>query len=120
MKKDLEKIVFDLRDTLNDITAALVLTIDGVVLASSITDEQAIDEIGATAAAMQSLGNRSTSLLKRGDLQQIQIHASNGFMILNEVNADTVLIALTVKKPNMGLVLHEIKRAVSELLEIIK
>ncbi|SUO93494.1 roadblock/LC7 domain-containing protein [Suttonella ornithocola] len=117
MNPILQNLLEDLNQSLNEIQAVMLFTIDGIVIASTLEDEKIIDETGAVTAAMQQLGIRSTTLLKRGELAQIQIHANNGYIILNGINNELVLVLLAQKQINMGLILHEIKRTQIALLE---
>ncbi len=100
---------------LADIQASAIFSPDGVMIASTLYNEEDTDEVGAVAAAMQAIANQGATLLKRGKPLQVQVEYSEGNMVLSSLDWGFILVCLTRKHPNMGLLLHEMKRLNSEL-----
>lgn len=98
-----------LNESSNDIQASAIFTLDGLIIASTLSSGST-DEVGAIAAAMQALASRTTELLQRGNLMQVQVQGDHGYMVVSTIGHDAVLVTLTRPHANMGLVLHEIKR----------
>ncbi len=101
-----------------DIQASAIFSLDGVILASTLPNEEEGDEVGAMSAALHAIASQGAILLKRGELQQIQINYSEGNVILSPLGRGFVLVSLTKKQPNIGLLLHEIKRLRSEIPDL--
>ena len=70
-------------------------------------------------AAMLSLGERIATELGRGLLDQVYIHGNNGFAILMAVGEDAVLTAMIKEDSKLGIILLDMKRAVSDFEKIL-
>ena len=70
-------------------------------------------------AAMLSLGERISSELGRGSLDQVYIRGNSGFVILMSVGEDAVLTVLAREKAKLGLLFLDMRRAVDDLLTLI-
>ncbi|MGE5124076.1 MAG: roadblock/LC7 domain-containing protein, partial [Acidobacteriaceae bacterium] len=56
-----------------DIEASAVVSVDGLIIASALPAEVEEDRVSAMSAAMLSLGERISSELGRGNLEQVYI-----------------------------------------------
>lgn len=102
-----------------DFEGAAVVSVDGLVLSSVLpagTDE---DRVSAMAAALLSLGERSSEELHRGDLEQVYVKGSTGYIVLMQVGTETVLEAIAGSGAKLGMVLLEMKRATAELARLL-
>ena len=75
----------DLQEGTPDIEASAVLSVDGLIMASSLPADVDEDRISAMSAAMLSLGDRSFSELRRGTLKRVFIVGSDGIIVLISV-----------------------------------
>jgi len=102
-----------------DFEGAAVVSVDGLVLSSVLpagTDE---DRVSAMAAALLSLGERSSEELQRGNLEQVYVKGSTGYIVLMQVGAEAVLEAIAGPGAKLGMVLLEMKRATAELARLL-
>lgn len=102
-----------------DFEGAAVVSVDGLVLSSVLpagTDE---DRVSAMAAALLSLGERSSEELQRGSLEQVYVKGSTGYIVLMQVGAEAVLEAIAGPGAKLGMVLLEMKRATAELARLL-
>ncbi len=102
-----------------DFEGAAVVSVDGLVLSSVLpagTDE---DRVSAMAAALLSLGERSSEELQRGDLEQVYVKGSTGYIVLMQVGTEAVLEAIAGPGAKLGMVLLEMKRATAELARLL-
>lgn len=102
-----------------DIEASAVVSVDGLIMASSLPSSVDEDRISAMSAAMLSLGDRIASELKRGQLNQVYIRGTNGIIILMAVGDEAVLTVMARGKAKLGLILLEMRRATDELEQLI-
>ena len=70
-------------------------------------------------AAMLSLGERISSELGRGELDQVYVRGEKGSVILMSIGEEAVLTALVREKAKLGLVFLDMKRAASDLGKLV-
>lgn len=107
----------DLQAGTPDIEASAVVSVDGLIMASSLPSGVDEDRISAMSAAMLSLGDRISSELQRGTLEQIYIKGGDGIIVLMAVGEDAVLTVLARPQAKLGLIFLDMKRTVSDLLQ---
>jgi len=109
----------DLQASTADIEASAIVSVDGLIMASSLPADVEEDRVSAMSAAMLSLGQRISTELKRGTLDQVFIRGKNGYVILMSVGEDAVLTALARSEAKLGLIFLDMKRAVEDLTRLI-
>ena len=102
-----------------DIEASAVVSVDGLIMASSLPSSVDEDRISAMSAAMLSLGDRIASELNRGQLNQVYIRGTNGIIILMAVGNEAVLTVMARGKAKLGLIFLEMRRATADLEQFI-
>jgi len=70
-------------------------------------------------AAILSLGERVTSELEKGELEQLYVKGSKGYMVFTGIKDLAVLGVLAPVDAKLGLVLMEIKRAAKKIEELL-
>lgn len=101
--------------TTTDVQGAAIVTPDGLPLASSLPGEMDEDRVSAMSAAMLSLGDRIGKELVRGNIDRIYVEGEAGFSILTSCGEEAVFLVLAGKAAKQGVLMLEIKRALSEL-----
>jgi predicted regulator of Ras-like GTPase activity (Roadblock/LC7/MglB family) len=91
----------DLQGNTPDIEASAIVSVDGLIMASSLPSGVEEDRVSAMSAAMLSLGERIAGELGRGGLDEVYIHGNDGYVLL--------------MSSGLGLVLLEMRRAAQEL-----
>ncbi len=109
----------DLQASTPDIEASAVVSVDGLIMASSLPQDVEEDRVSAMSAAMLSLGERISAELGRGQLDQVYIRGDNGFVILLAVGNDAVLTVLARKDAKIGLIFLDMKRTSSDLAKLV-
>ena len=102
-----------------DIEASAVVSVDGLIMASSLPAGVEEDRVSAMSAAMLSLGERIATKLGRGGLDEVYIHGIDGYVLLMASGRDAVLTVLAREQAKLGLVLLEMRRAVGDLERIV-
>jgi predicted regulator of Ras-like GTPase activity (Roadblock/LC7/MglB family) len=77
---------------------------DGLTIASALSSMMDEDRVGAMAAAMLSLGDRTATELARGELEQVMIKGDNGYVLLIHAGPEAVLSVIARKEAQLGLV----------------
>ena len=109
----------DLQVSTPDIEASAVVSLDGLIMASSLPAGVEEDRVSAMSAAMLSLGERIAGELGRGELEQVHIRGENGYVLLRAVGAEAVLTVLARDQAKLGLLLLDMRRAAEDLARIV-
>lgn len=109
----------DLQASSGDVEAAAIVSVDGLSIASSLPVGTEEDRVSAMSAAMLSLGERISSELGRGLLQQVFVKGENGYVILTSVGEEAVLTVLARKEAKLGLIFLDVARTVQDLEQLL-
>ena len=85
-------VLSDLNSSSVDITASAVISSDGLPIASLLQSNIDPDRVGAMSAALLALGNRTTKELLCGELEQVIVKGTDGYILLIQAGEDTVLV----------------------------
>jgi predicted regulator of Ras-like GTPase activity (Roadblock/LC7/MglB family) len=102
-----------------EIEASAVVSVDGLIIASSLPGDVEEDRVSAMSAAMLSLGERIADELGRGLLEQVYIRGNTGYVILSAVGEEAVLTALARENAKLGLIFLEMRRAAEDLKKLV-
>lgn len=110
-----------LKDLVRDTGAegAILVSPDGLAIASILPPDVEEDRVAAMGAAILSLGERVATELDKGELEQLYVKGTKGYVIFTGVKDFAVLGILAPPTVKLGLLLIEIKRAIKKLEEII-
>ena len=109
----------DLQASAPDVEASAIVSVDGLIIASSLPSGVEEDRVSAMSAAMLSLGERIASELGRRTLEQVYIKGAEGYIILTDVAGDAVLTVLARPAAKLGLVFLEMRRAAEDLQKLL-
>lgn len=102
-----------------DIEASAIVSVDGLIMASALQQGVEEDRVSAMSAAMLSLGERISSELGRGGLEQVYIKGNAGSIILTSVGEEAVLTAMARHEAKLGLIFLEMRRAAEDLVKLV-
>ena len=99
----------------SDVTGAVAVSMDGIVLASRMSSDVNADRVGAVAATMVGVTRRVSGELKIGMTEEAIIKADQGlFMVLPA--GDQSLLAVNLRQgANLGLVRIEARDAANDI-----
>src|SRR5690606_6012226 len=109
----------DLQGTTPEIEASAVVSVDGLIMASSLPAGIEEDRVSAMSAAMLSLGERIASELGRGMLDQVYVKGLNGYVILMSVGDEAVLTTLVRQNARLGLIFLDMRRSADDLEKLV-
>jgi hypothetical protein len=102
-----------------DIEASAVVSVDGLIMASSLPKEVEEDRVSAMSAAMLSLGERISGELGRAGIEQVFIKGDHGSVVLTSIGEEAVLTALARHEAKLGLIFLEMRRAAEDLVKLV-
>ncbi|HUS93716.1 MAG TPA: roadblock/LC7 domain-containing protein [Patescibacteria group bacterium] len=109
----------DLQAGTPDIEASAVVSVDGLIMASSLPSGVDEDRISAMSAAMLSLGDRIAGELKRGTLQRVYIEGSDGIIVLMAIGEEAVLTVMARSKAKLGLIFLDMRRSAEDIERLL-
>lgn len=102
-----------------DIMGALVVSRDGLVMASRLPAGLEDTRVGAVSAGVLSLGVRSITQLGRGDFSQILAQGTRGNVVVTSAGTKAAFVALTNKNINLGMVFLEAREGAERIARIL-
>lgn len=115
----LNAILASLSASSGDIEACAVVSADGLMMASNFPAGLDEDRMGAMAAALLAMGERTAKELNRGDLDQVFVRGKNGLVVMMSAGVEGVLIALCSRNAKLGLIFLDMQRAALEIAKVI-
>ena len=109
----------DLQASSPDVEASAVVSVDGLTMASALPSSVEEDRVSAMSAAMLSLGERISSELGRGTLDQVYIKGETGYVILMAVGEEAVLTVLAHQQAKLGLLFLDMRRTAEDLTKLM-
>jgi uncharacterized protein len=109
----------DLQATTPEIEASAVVSVDGLIMASSLPAGVEEDRVSAMSAAMLSLGERIASELGRGMLDQVYVKGKGGYVILMSIGEEAVLTTLVREGAKLGLIFLDMRRTADDLEKLV-
>ncbi len=98
---------------------AVLVSPDGLAIASVLPANVDEDRVAAMGAAILSLGERVATELDKGELEQLYVKGTKGYMIFTGIKDLAVLGVLAPADAKLGLLLMEIKRAAKQIEELL-
>ena len=90
---------------------AILVSPDGLAIASTFSDAYDEDRAAAMGAAILSLAERVSNELNKGELQELYLKGKDGYVLFKGISDVAVLGILTSANVKLGLLLMEAKRA---------
>jgi hypothetical protein len=112
-------ILSELNGSSADIEASAIVSTDGLMMASLLPANLDEDRVGAMSAALLSLGDRTAKELARGQMDQVLIRGSMGYIVMTYAGTDAVLTVLTKPQAKLGMIFLDVKRAAESVSKII-
>jgi len=115
----IQDVLRSLRAVSPDIVGSAMVSTDGFIIASLLPSEVDEELVSGMAAALLGVGERIAGELMGGGMEQTYVRGKLGYVILNAVGQEALLIVLTTPDAKLGLVFLDIKRRVQELAKIL-
>jgi len=113
------KILEELEDRVTDIIGTAVIRTNGLVVASALPSESNERMIAAMSAALLGTSKRSAENLFNANFRSLNLELDKGNMFLIEAGR-VILVAITKKEPNVGLITLEMEDTSKKLKEMFK
>lgn len=115
----LRAVLSDLNGSSADILGSAVVSTDGLMIASMLPANLDEDRVGAMNAAMLVLGDRSSSELGCGALEQVMVKGKDGYILMIHAGEDAVLSVVTRASAKLGLIFLDARRAAESIAKLL-
>ncbi|MHA1294629.1 MAG: roadblock/LC7 domain-containing protein [Promethearchaeota archaeon] len=113
------KVLNNLEGKVSDIIGTAVIRTNGLVIASALPGEANERMIAAMSAALLGTSKRSAEALFNGQFISLNLELDKGNMFLISAGR-VILVAITKKEPNIGLVTLEMEDSSKKIAEIFQ
>ncbi len=116
---EVKKILTDLEGKVSDIIGSAIIRTNGLVIASALPSEANERMVAAMSAALLGTSKRSAEALFSGEFKSLNLELDKGNMFLIGAGR-VILVAITRKEPNIGLVTLEMEDSSKKISEIFQ
>lgn len=100
------------------IQATAVVSNDGLIIASVLSESVDADRFGAMCASLLALATRAAREVDRGELRQVILDGKQGPMLLTRAGASGVLTVAASPAANLGKVILDTRATARSLAEL--
>ena len=120
LSEQLETLLRQAQGSVPGLEASALVSMDGLIIVSSLPPEIEEDRVAAMTAAMLGLGERTADELGRGMLDQIYIKGPNGYVLIMAAGDNAVLTAIAGPESKLGLLLVYLKKVIRQIEELLQ
>ncbi len=119
LDKEIEKVLIDLKYLTPDVEGAVLVDMNGLPIASVLSDGIDDDRVSAMSAAMLIIGERTMEELSKGRLVRVLIQGEKGYSIIFNAGKDAVLSVLTNEQAKLGMIFFDANLAAVKIGKIL-
>ena len=124
----LEGALKELCSKLEGVQGAVIVSIEGFVVAAYTPQDGELDEEGPTsspqvaamAATLIALGERTLSRLAQGEMLRLLIEGNDGGMLVVPANRRASVAVMVGREAKMGLVLYALQQSAGKISDILE
>ena len=124
----LEAALKEVCDKLEGVQGAVIVSIEGFVVAAYTPHEEEMDEesptsspqVAAMAATLIALGERTLARLAQGEMLRLLIEGNDGGMLVVPANKRASIAAMVSNEAKMGLVLYALQQSTKKVSDILE
>jgi hypothetical protein len=124
----LEEALKELCSRLEGVQGAVIVSIEGFVVAAYTPHEDEMDEEGPTsspqvaamAATLIALGERTLSRLAQGEMIRLLVEGNDGGMLVVPANRRASVAVMVGREAKMGLVLYALQQSAGKISSILE
>ncbi len=108
-----------LRASTPEVVGAVVVNMEGFVVASLLPADVDEELIAGMAASLLGVGERISADLMGSNMEQIYTRSPKGYIVLQAITNEAALVLLVTREAKLGLVFLEVKRVSAELARVV-
>ena len=118
-EESLDDILKNLLASIPEVQAAAIVSVEGLPIASALPPNTDETRLAAMTAAILSLGERAAQELGKGQLEQVFVRGTNGYILSMAAGQNAVLTISTTKDIKLGLVFLDTKRTCDKIAKLV-
>lgn len=118
-REDLDRALRELRSVCPGMTATALISAEGLMIASALSQDFDEARIAGMTAALLELGADAATQLRHGQTREVIVRGEHGCAIVVPVGRSTVLLVLAAETTPLGLILLEIGTAVATISDLL-
>lgn len=115
----LETLIDEFLPRNNDMLGAMIVTLDGRVLANSAVSTKP-NQLAAMTSSSLALSTRIIETINAGSLNEVSVAGSDGNILVYSIGQKAVLVVVTKKNPNLGLINWEARKIINEMCALLE
>ena len=116
----LQKLLKDFKKNIPEVESIAIVSREGLPIAAILPDKVDDIKISAMTAALLSLGERASLELNRGNMQEIMIAGSGGYIITLSAGSKAVVTVSVSEDMKLGLLYHYLKPLIQEITKTLE
>lgn len=113
---NLDKVLSNLVENTNS-DAAVLVNSEGLTISS--VNAQNEDRMAVMIASLHSMGEKFANDLNKGGVNQFYIKTNNGYILLKDVNKDTIIGLVAKENAKLGLLMMYLDASVEEISNML-
>ncbi len=118
-EEQLSQLLAGLHQSTPDIEGAAVISMDGLVMASSLPATADEDSVSAMSAAIYGIGARTATELERGEVDQLYIKGTQGYFLITQTGPEAMLAVMANARAKLGIIFLDVKRTAEAVSKIV-
>lgn len=117
--EELDNLLYNLINTVPEIRAATLVSVEGEVLASALPQDVDAMTIAVMTAALLSLAESAITMIKSGEFEQLYIKGRDGYLLVLSAGPNGVLSVSTKRDVRLGIIYLDCKKASEQIAKLI-
>ncbi|MFX0167674.1 MAG: roadblock/LC7 domain-containing protein [Candidatus Hodarchaeota archaeon] len=117
--ENLDSILAKFIDTVPEVKAATLVSVEGELLASDFPQDVDENTIAVMTAALLSLAESAITLIKNGEFEQLFIRGKDGYLLVLPAGPNAVLSVSTTRDVRLGLIYLDCMRISEQIAKLI-
>jgi len=114
------KLLCSLQDANSAIKAVILLSVEGLPIASTLPRELNEAQLSALSATILALGRKGNSEMNNGEFNHLYIEGSTGGILLFLLSKFEILVLLTNENPNLEMIIQSLNDFKFEDIHLFK
>ncbi|MHA2212127.1 MAG: roadblock/LC7 domain-containing protein, partial [Candidatus Thorarchaeota archaeon] len=102
-----------------EIEAAAIVSVEGLPIVSALPTDVDEAKVAAMTAAMLTLGEKAAIELGKGELEQVNVKGTEGWLIVVQAGMNACITVTTTANAKLGLIFLDMKRAAGKIAKLI-
>lgn len=105
---NVEKLLLGLQNTNSAIRAVILLSVEGLPIASTLPKELDKAQSSALSATILALGKKKNTEMNNGEFNHLYIEGSNGGILIFQISKFEILVLLTNEKTDLEMLIQNL------------